>query len=71
MTGRFATMSRDQRIQAEAQALWRELFDEPAPPGGHGGDMIARMLSRLPAPGYERLASPFLRRSQVAEPRRR
>jgi hypothetical protein len=61
--------TREERIEAEATALWRELFDEP-PPAGDGCEMLDLMLSRLPAPGYERLNSPFLRRPGLTLPRR-
>jgi hypothetical protein len=53
--------SREERIDAEAAALWRELYDESPPDGAEGGEMIDLMLSRLPALGYERMRRPFLR----------
>jgi hypothetical protein len=58
--------SRKAKIQAEANALWRELYDEPPPPHVDGGQMLDLMLSRLPAVGYERLNSPQLRRSRLS-----
>jgi hypothetical protein len=64
-------MSREKRIEAEAQALWRELYDEPAPALADGGEMLELMLTRLPDVSYDRMASPFLRRSVIAGPRRR
>lgn len=62
--------ARKTRIQAEATALWRELCDEPAPAGADGGDMLEMMLRRLPAVGYERLATPHLRRGALTFPKR-
>jgi hypothetical protein len=62
--------TRDERIEAEAAALWRELYDEAPPAEGDGGDMLDLMLRRLPAVGYERLNSPFLRRAAVSMPKR-
>jgi hypothetical protein len=56
--------SRKAKIQAEARALWRELYDEPPP--ADGGQMLDLMLSRLPEVGYERLNSPHLRRSRLS-----
>jgi hypothetical protein len=62
--------SRKQRVEAEASALWRELYDEPAPASVGGADMLDMMLKRLPAASYERLNSPYLRRSAVSWPKR-
>jgi hypothetical protein len=60
--------SRKQRIDAEAAALWRELYDE-APPRADGGEMLDLMLNRLPAVSYERINSPFMRLSAMSWPR--
>jgi hypothetical protein len=62
--------TREQRIEAEAADLWRELYDEPPPSVEDAGDMLELMLSRLPTVDYERLASPFLRRGGLSFPRR-
>lgn len=62
--------TREQRIEAEAAALWRELYDEPPPAHSDGGEMLDLMLRRLPAAKYDRLSSPFLRRSALAWPKR-
>lgn len=62
--------ARKMRIKAEAAALWRELYDEPAPAAADGGEMLDLMLRRLPAAGYDRLASPFLRRDALTFPKR-
>lgn len=63
--------SREQRIKAEANTLWRELCDEAPPPGADGSEMLEIMLSRLPAPSYERLNSPHLRASTLSWPKGR
>ena len=63
--------SRKHRVQAEASALWRELYDEPPPARVDGSEMLDMMLKRLPATSYERLNSPYLRRGAVSWPKRR
>ena len=63
--------ARDQRIQSEAAALWRELYEEAPPAQADGGEMLDLMLRRLPPPaGYNRLHSPYLRRSTMSWPKR-
>ncbi len=62
--------ARDQRIEAEAAALWRELYHEAPPAEAEGGEMLDLMLRRLPAVSYDRLNSPFLRRSAMSWPKR-
>ena len=61
---------RKTRVDTEAAALWRELYDEP-PPAADGRDVLGLMLQRLPAPRYERLSSPWLRRKQLSWPKSR
>ena len=61
--------SRKQRIDAEAAALWRELYDE-APPRADGGEMLDLMLNQLPAVSYERINSPYMRASAMSWPKR-
>jgi hypothetical protein len=61
--------TRKARIEAEASALWRELYPD-APPPMEPGEMLDQMLSRLPPASYDRLNSPFLRRSEMSWPRR-
>jgi len=64
--------SRQKRIEAEAVALWRELYNEvPPPPATGAGDILDLMLRRLPDVSYERLNSPYLRRGAMAWPKRR
>jgi hypothetical protein len=60
---------REDRIYEEAAALWRELFDAPPPIRGDGGAMLDVIMKSLPDKGYDRLASPHLRPSQVAGPK--
>jgi hypothetical protein len=61
--------NRDEKLRDEAQALWRALSDAPPPADASGDDLLAALLSQIPAaPGYDRLRSPFLRPSQIARP---
>jgi len=70
MTEEAVLMStRKRRIESEAQALWREFNDEP-PPALEPGDLLEHMLNRLPPASYERLSSPYLRRSALSFPKR-
>jgi len=60
---------RDDRIYEEAAALWREVFGEPPPIRTDGETMLDVILKNLPDRGYDRMASPFLRPSQIARPK--
>jgi hypothetical protein len=60
---------RDERIQKEAAALWRELFGEPPPVRADGAVMLQIIMRRLPEKHYERMNSPYLRPSQISHPR--
>ena len=60
---------RDARIYEEAAALWRELYGEQ-PPGRDGSILLDMITQRLPASGYHRLRSPYLRPSTITGPRR-
>jgi hypothetical protein len=60
---------RDQRIQEEAGALWRELFGEPPPIRADGPALLDVIMRSLPERRYDRLASPHLRPSQIKGPR--
>ena len=64
-------VSREARIKAEATALWRTLSGDPPPAHADGGELLEMMLNRLPDVGYERLNSPFLRRSGLSSWRAR
>ncbi|HEV2532678.1 hypothetical protein [Phenylobacterium sp.] len=61
--------NRDQRIQDEAAALWRELFGEPPPIRADGPTMLDAITRSLPQRDYDRLASPHLRPAQIDRPR--
>jgi hypothetical protein len=60
---------RDYRVYEEAAALWRQLFDEPPPVRADGGMILDMITKSLPERSYDRLASPYLRPSQIAGPR--
>lgn len=63
--------TRDQRIRAEAAALWRELYHEDPPARIDSTKLLELMLGRLaPVGGYERLTSPHLRRTAMSWPKR-
>jgi hypothetical protein len=62
--------NRKQRVKAEAAALWVELYDEAPPVSAEGGEMLDMMLDRLPPASYDRLNSPYLRRSTLSWPKR-
>ena len=61
--------SRKKRIETEAADLWRELYDEPPPASADGSEMLDLMLQRLPPSSYDRLNSPYLRRSNLSRPK--
>jgi hypothetical protein len=63
-------MERQTRIDAEAQALWRELYGEPAPSAACGAELLEIILGQLPEASYERLNSPHLRREDITWPRK-
>jgi hypothetical protein len=70
MTQSNPSNPRDEKIAREAAALWRELYGE-APPPTDGGSLLDMICARIPAAGYNRLANPYLRPSNIAYPRRR
>lgn len=59
---------REERIYQEAAALWRELYGEPPPVRTDGGTLIDVIMRTLPDIRYDRIRSPYLRRSAVAWP---
>jgi hypothetical protein len=61
---------RDQRIHDEVSALWRELYGEPPPIRADGSTLLDVIMRSLPERGYDRLASPHLRPSQIEGPSR-
>ncbi len=60
--------SREQQIYDEAAALWREVFNEPAPALTDGPTMLKIIMRCAGPPPYERLHSPHLRPSTIAGP---
>ena len=60
---------RNQKIDEEASALWRELFGEPPPLRADGATLLDVIMKSLPEHPYQRLASPYLRPSQIKGPR--
>ncbi|MDE2485851.1 MAG: hypothetical protein KGO51_00485 [Alphaproteobacteria bacterium] len=60
---------RDERIYEEASALWREVFGEPPPIRADGSALLDVITKGLPEKPYDRLASPYLRPSQIARPK--
>ena len=62
-------MGREQKIQAEATALWRQLYDQP-PPSEADGSMILDLIMRdLPDASYARLQTVHLRPTAITFPR--
>ncbi len=62
-------MGRDQKIAAEAAALWQALYGEPPPITTDGATMIDVALQNLPEMDYERLRAEQLRAANVTFPR--
>lgn len=61
---------RNDRIYAEAAALWRALRNEPPPRDADPSRMLDMVLGAQPPATYDRLASPHLRACNIAFPRR-
>ncbi len=62
-------MARDDRIYEEAAALWRELYGDTPPRADDGRAVLDAIMRDLPALGYDRLRSPYLRPRDVVMPR--
>jgi hypothetical protein len=62
-------MGRDQRIAAEAAALWQALYGEPPPLMTDGVTMLDVALRSLPDMTYERLRAEQLRPGDITFPR--
>jgi hypothetical protein len=60
---------RDDRIYEEAAALWRQLYGESPPAAADGAVILDLILNGQPATGYDRLATPHLRRSNITFPK--
>ena len=59
---------REDHIYDEVSALWRELYGEPPPVRADGATLLDAIMRSLPERGYDRLASPYLRPSQIRGP---
>ena len=62
-------MRRDEKLYAEAVALWRQLRREPPPPGADAKTVLNLLLGSLPETRYERLSTPHLRPANIAFPK--
>jgi hypothetical protein len=63
-------MGRDDKVYEEAAALWRALYDGPLPATAEGTVILDLIVGGLPdSTRYERLASPYLRPSNIAFPK--
>ena len=60
---------RDETIDQEARDLWRALRADAPPEGIGGPDLLAILIAQAPQLRYDRMASPFLRDSQISRPR--
>jgi hypothetical protein len=60
---------RNQKIYEEASALWREMFGEAPPLRADGRTLLDVIMKSLPEHRYQRLASPYLRPSQIKGPK--
>jgi hypothetical protein len=61
---------RDDKVYAEAAALWRQMRGGPPPPGADGRTVLDLLVSSLPDASYERLATVHLRPANIAFPKR-
>ncbi len=61
-------IGRDERIYDEAVALWQRLYGEPPPAEADGKTLLALIVGKLGDADYRRLASPYLRPSNIAFP---
>lgn len=62
-------MGRQERIAAEAAALWKALYGEPPPIRTDGSTMLEVALGSLPEQRYERLRAEHLRPGAITFPR--
>ena len=63
-------MTRDEKVAAEAAALWREVFGGKPPPKD-ASSMLEVLTAALPDVRYDRIRSPFLRPALISRPRGR
>ena len=61
---------RDEKLYAEAAALWRHVRGGSPPAGADAKMVLDLLLGSLPETRYERLATPHLRPTSVAFPKR-
>lgn len=61
---------RDDKIREEAAALWQALHGEPPPADADPATVLDQLLGGLPDAPYERLATPYLRPSEIVFPKR-
>jgi hypothetical protein len=64
-----AMPGRDEKIYAEAVALWRQLYGEAPPRGMDARRMLDRIMICLPEPRYAQFASRHLRPTNITFPR--
>lgn len=62
-------IKRDERIYLEAAALWHSLYGEPPPAEADGEALLALIVGGLPDADYNRLATPYLRPTNIAFPK--
>lgn len=62
-------MGREEKIAAEAAALWQALYGEPPPLITDGATMLSIALEGLPEKRYERLRAEQMRPANIAFPR--
>lgn len=60
---------REEKIYEEAVALWRQLYGEPPPASADGSTILNLILGGMQDTGYERIATPHLRRSEIVFPK--
>ena len=64
-------MDQEDHLYREATALWRAVFGDAPPPAADGATLLGIIVTRGPDPAaYQRLNSPFLRPTTIAEPGR-
>ena len=56
---------RDQRLEDEVAALWREVVGKPPPEQADASLMLDALLKGMPEMAYDRLSSPYLRASTI------
>ncbi len=62
-------MSRNSRLDREAEGLWRAMSNDPPPKGLHGSELLSAAMKLSPPGQYDRLHSAHLRPTQIVRPR--